>query len=80
MERIRALRRRMGNRANMDGGGDERWGNSLVGIVGLRQPLFPGNRSSVHVIRRGGVGGLGSIFSFNVLLICLTDVCWGGGG
>lgn len=67
MERIRASRRRMENRANMDGGGYERWGNGLVGIVGLRQPLFLGNRSSVHVIRQGGVGGSWQHFFFNLM-------------
>lgn len=43
-------------RRNMDGGGvDERWGRTSRGLW-LKATSFPGNRSSVHVIRQGGVG------------------------
>lgn len=68
----------MENRRNMDGGEDERWGGISWGLW-LRATSFLGNRSSVHVIRQGRVGGPGSISS---LLICLavSDLCKMKGG
>lgn len=38
----------------MDEGGDEKWGTTSWGLW-LKATSFPGNRSSVHVIRQGGV-------------------------
>lgn len=63
MERIRPRGEEWKNRTNMDGGGDERWGTTSWGLW-LKATSFLGNRSSVHVIRQGRVGGLGSIFFF----------------